>query len=289
MGEVGTDRIALPDGRSVGYMRWGRPGGRPMILFHGAPGARSFCPDAAVTEELGFDLVVLERPGYGLSSPHPARTMLSWAEDTMLAADALGWNDFHLVGFSTGGPHALACAVQDARRLRSLTVVSGARGPVDEHPGGYSPSDVGLVERARKDPAAAAAILARDEWCVSVVRDPGVLTEKESVSPEDAWVLDDEAALGVLESSARESVRQGVEGMVSDRLAQLLEWGFRLADVPADVTFFHAEKDVIEDAGDVELVTGKIRGATVRTWRSAGHLGIMRHWRDVLETARSSE
>jgi pimeloyl-ACP methyl ester carboxylesterase len=63
--------------------------------------------DAAVAS-LGIQYLVVDRPGFGGSDPHPGRTVTDFADDVEQLADALG--RFAVVGVSVGAPYALACA-----------------------------------------------------------------------------------------------------------------------------------------------------------------------------------
>ncbi len=110
-----TDTHRLPDGRTVAYTRCGDPDGAPVLVHHGTPGSRLFAAlldDAA--RDTGARLVVPDRPGYGGSSPPPTGWDWSdWRADCadLLAAESL--DDVATLGFSGGGPFALACARSD--------------------------------------------------------------------------------------------------------------------------------------------------------------------------------
>jgi pimeloyl-ACP methyl ester carboxylesterase len=79
----GTDQtIRLRDGRRLGYAEWGDPGGRPLLYFHGWPGARvegSLADEAAKAR--GVRLIAVDRPGMGLSDFQPRRTLVAWPDD----------------------------------------------------------------------------------------------------------------------------------------------------------------------------------------------------------------
>ena len=69
-------------GRAVGFAEWGDPDGRPVVAFHGGPGSRLMavgCEELA--DELGLRIVILERPGFGLSEYASDRTLLGWTDD----------------------------------------------------------------------------------------------------------------------------------------------------------------------------------------------------------------
>src|SRR4029453_3352204 len=78
----GADRVlTLRDGRALAHAEWGALQGRPLMLFHGRPGSRLFCPDEDATNAAGVRLITIDRPGYGRSDPNPGRTLLDWADD----------------------------------------------------------------------------------------------------------------------------------------------------------------------------------------------------------------
>ena len=131
--------VTLPDGRAMAYAEFGAPDGRPVFWFHGTPGGRwqipPDAPDAA--RQRGLRLIGIDRPGTGGSSHDPQRTLLSWARDLERVADALGIEQFAVIGLSGGGPYVLACAHELADRM-GVGVSLGGVGPTvgsDSAPG----------------------------------------------------------------------------------------------------------------------------------------------------------
>jgi pimeloyl-ACP methyl ester carboxylesterase len=117
--------VALSDGRRLGYGEYGTRGGKPVLLFHGYPGGRQFDQGHPVVDAGGW-LFVLERPGFGLSDAKPGRTVLDWPEDVAAFGDAFGFERFSVVGFSAGGPYALACGYAMPDRVSVVGLVCGA-------------------------------------------------------------------------------------------------------------------------------------------------------------------
>ena len=60
--------------------------------------------------DAGLRLVGIDRPGYGLSTPQPGRTIAGWVPDALAVAAHLGIDRFVTVGVSTGGAYALGVA-----------------------------------------------------------------------------------------------------------------------------------------------------------------------------------
>jgi len=82
--------FAHPDGRNIGYAQYGAPEGRAVFYLHGMPGSRI---EAAAFHDMatriGARVIAVDRPGYGLSSPQPNRTLLDHPKDIDKLADHL--------------------------------------------------------------------------------------------------------------------------------------------------------------------------------------------------------
>jgi pimeloyl-ACP methyl ester carboxylesterase len=63
-----------------------------------------------VLHGLGVRLITFDRPGYGESDRQEFRQVADVVPDVEAIADALGVEQFAVLGRSGGGPHALACA-----------------------------------------------------------------------------------------------------------------------------------------------------------------------------------
>jgi len=119
--------LATKDNRRLAYLEVGDPHGPLVIHNHGGPSSRleaRLFADAATKH--GLRLVCVDRPGIGQSSPQEARSYSGWADDLTAIADALGYREFGVTGWSEGGPWALAAAAYiDPARLRHVTSIAG--------------------------------------------------------------------------------------------------------------------------------------------------------------------
>ena len=116
--------IRLRDGRSLGYAEFGSPTGYPIFLFNGSV-SRLFYPlDDTFAISANARIITAERPGIGLSTFKPNRTILDWPTDLEELADALGLHQFAIAGASAGGPYAAACAFKLPHRVTALALVS---------------------------------------------------------------------------------------------------------------------------------------------------------------------
>ena len=122
-----TKTVATRDGRSLSYLEVGDPHGPLVIHNHGGPSSRfeaRFFADSVSKNRLR--LICVDRPGMGQSSPQKTRTYSGWAVDLITIADALGYHEFGVTGWSEGGPWALAAAAYiDPLRLRHVSSIAG--------------------------------------------------------------------------------------------------------------------------------------------------------------------
>ena len=125
---IGAAKIATKDGRDLAYLEVGDTQGPLVIHNHGGPSsrfeARLFAKSASKNR---LRLICVDRPGIGQSSPQKARSYFGWADDLTTIADALGYREFGVTGWSEGGPWALAAAAYiDPLRLRHVSSIAGA-------------------------------------------------------------------------------------------------------------------------------------------------------------------
>lgn len=100
----------LRDGRPVGWAEWGAVDGAPVVFCTGAGMSSSFGFGFAALRELGVRLVCVDRAGLGRSAPDPAKSFASYAADVAAVLSQLGVARPRALGFSQGGPFAVALA-----------------------------------------------------------------------------------------------------------------------------------------------------------------------------------
>ena len=109
---LSTETCVSEDGRKIAYTLCGDRDGFPVIVHHGTPGSRLFAAVLSdVASEHGVRLITPDRPGYGRSSPPPQDwTWRDWQTDLTELLHAEAIDRAALLGFSGGGPFALAAA-----------------------------------------------------------------------------------------------------------------------------------------------------------------------------------
>jgi pimeloyl-ACP methyl ester carboxylesterase len=103
--------VRLGDGRVLDVVSAGPASGDALFLHSGTPsGAVPYLHAVEVATARGLRYVRYARPGYADSTRQPGRSVADCAPDVAAIADALGLQRMYTIGWSGGGPHALACA-----------------------------------------------------------------------------------------------------------------------------------------------------------------------------------
>ncbi|MDQ1510467.1 MAG: hypothetical protein QOG50_2311, partial [Actinomycetota bacterium] len=127
MTDDGTwQQIQRGDGRVVELVSSGVVGDTTLVFHNGTPtAALLFAPLAECAARHGLSVVTFSRPGYAGSTAQPGRSVADVADDTAAVLDAVGADSFVTLGWSGGGPHALACAALLPERCRAAATLAG--------------------------------------------------------------------------------------------------------------------------------------------------------------------
>jgi pimeloyl-ACP methyl ester carboxylesterase len=110
--------------------------GTPLVMMHGGgPGASALANYRDNLEALaGFQVILPDQPGFGASYRPTAadldeRSITQITVDAMYQLlDALGIDEFHLLGNSLGGAAALGMAIAQPKRVRRLVLMAPGGG-----------------------------------------------------------------------------------------------------------------------------------------------------------------
>ena len=246
MGEL---QIAV-DGRSVMVRDMGDPQGAPVVYFHGTPGSRldvDFGADLA--QRVGVRVIAFDRPGYGRSDPASCSLELV-ARDVEAIVGRLGVGRFATLGWSGGGPFALAAAATLADRVTQVGV-SGGLAPADQMPGAQdalNENDLLALSYLPAEPTRAAQqFLAGNEELTTAMM--SVKDDEQAPWIDWMWgasdpdVVADQAARRTLSASFREALRQGPMAIAWDNVAFVGPWGVDLGKVACPVHLWFGDQD----------------------------------------------
>jgi pimeloyl-ACP methyl ester carboxylesterase len=270
--------LDLADGRSLEFVVTGPGDGMPLVLHHGTPSsAVVFEPWRESAAKHGLRLVMYSRPGYAGSSPRPGRTVADAAGDVAALLDALGAERFLTVGWSGGGPHALACAKLLPDRCGAAALVGGvAPYGADglDFLSGMGAENVEEFGAALEGKAALTGYLDTQAATLAHVQGSEMVAGfGDLVSDVDRASLTGEFA-EYLAESFRTALQTGTAGWRDDDLAFVTEWGFRLDDGQVPVAVWQGGQDRMVPYAHGEWLAEHVAGAEPHLFPDEGHLSL---------------
>jgi pimeloyl-ACP methyl ester carboxylesterase len=248
-------------------------------LFHvGTPNcATEFSLIKQPAEKLGIRLVCYSRPGYGESTEQPGRSVADTVADATTLLDHLGIDRFCTLGWSGGGPHALASAALLPERCQAAATLAGA-----------APYDVpGLDFLAGMDEAnveefnmALGGYDKLDSY-LRGLQGHFVDVTAESVVEGLSGLLsevDKQAMTGQLAeemaATFRRTMGAGVAGWRDDDLAFVKDWGFPLTDITVPVSVWQGEQDRMVPFAHGRWLADAIPDARPHLFADEGHISL---------------
>jgi pimeloyl-ACP methyl ester carboxylesterase len=284
--------ISMPDGRVIEILTDGPADGLPLVLHEGTPvGLALFQPTVQAAAVRGLRVVLPARPGYEGSTPRPGRRVADVAADVADVLTALGADTFLTLGWSGGGPHALACAaLLPGRCLAAASIAGvapyGVRGL--DWTAGMGPENVDEFAAALAGPAALTEFLQNAAPQLAGITGAQVGDALGGlVSPADKAALTGEYAEHMAKA-LKAALSSGIAGWRDDDLAFTRDWGFSLGwdtplgartllgpEVPAaPVAVWQGDQDRMVPYAHGEWLASNIRGAKAHLLPGEGHLTL---------------
>ena len=278
--------IELADGRSLDIQVSGPQDGTPLVMHHGTPGslARFRVIEEAVYGR-GLRLVTYSRAGYGASTRKPGRSVADIAADLEAVLDHIGAQHCLILGWSGGGPHALAsAALLPGRVLAATTLASVAPYDADglDFLAGMGEGNIeefGAAIAGEKEISAAL-----DEEAVQL-RDAATADVVESMStllPDvDRAALAGEAG-DELTAQMAEGLRLGASGWIDDDLAFVKPWGFAVEEITVPVFLWQGDKDLMVPFEHGRWLADRIPRSVAHLLPGEGHISIVLNHIDAI-------
>jgi pimeloyl-ACP methyl ester carboxylesterase len=266
-----SHRIPVPDARILAVDDYGPRDAPVVIAHHGTPSCRLDVPGGAATpDQIGVRVITFDRPGYGLSTDLPGRSVSDAAANARAICDALDIEQFATIGVSGGGPHALATAALLPDRVTKVCVSVGL-GPVEDPQfdlsAGMLPETLDELKAVRSGPGALRAFIAEHADPATGL-DPWI----EQLPRSDCEVLARPAVQAAEQAIATEWQRASIDGWVEDDLALFARpWGFAVADVAQPTLLLYGEADVLVPVSHGRALNRLIAGSRLVTIAGGGH------------------
>jgi pimeloyl-ACP methyl ester carboxylesterase len=280
------------DGRDLEVLRHGPRSAYPLVFHVGTPNAPDDFPllDDAV-DGRGWQLIMYARPGYAGSTRREGRTVADAAADVAAILDAFGLGRFATIGWSGGGPHALACAALLADRCDAAATMAGVA-PYDADGldflagmGRENIEEFGVAARSRDELEAMLV-----EWAAGMAQiTPAGIGESlgDLVDDVDRTALTGPLA-DVMARMIRRAVSTGHAGWLDDDLAFVRPWGFDVADIAVPVAVWQGARDRMVPFSHGEWLAARIPGARAHLYDDQGHISLARDLPRILASLSGS-
>jgi pimeloyl-ACP methyl ester carboxylesterase len=261
---------------NVSFTRRGTPGGHPAVFFHGWPSSnREQFASGELLTRLHLDWFSLNRPGYGETVWHQNHSLLDWPSRVAAWADEQRLDRFHLVGYSGGGPFAMACARQIPERIQSLTLIAS----LAPQNGPWTRTHRLLLRRTPALTHAGFRLLGvyRNRFPHRFAR-----RSLQALHPKDQDLLNGLDFYPTLLEVQAEAFAQGTAHLVRD--LQLYEgaWGFDPAEIQVPTRVYVGGDDVQVPAACSHWLAQRIPNAQLTVYPGEAHYIPFTHAEEIL-------
>lgn len=285
--------VTTSDGRTLEVMTGGDPDGFGWLYHSGSPSAAvPFAPIDEAARRLGLRMVTFSRAGYGSSTPRPQPAaggpgprVVDDVADSVAILDHLGIEEFVTLGWSGGGPRALACAALLPTRCRAAASLAGVA-PYDAEGLGWL--DAMAAENVDEYTAAAAGAQVYGDYLtreflpvLDTSPDELAAAMGDLVTPVDVATLDGDFA-AYLSQSFQRAGAQGVVGVRDDGLAAVSPWGFDIADITLPVSIWQGRQDAMVPYAHGAWLAEHVPGAQGHLFEDEGHLSLVMRMEEIL-------
>ena len=282
--------VTLRSGRRLGVVMYGNPDGLPVLALHGAPASRLMFDVAdAPARACGVRLIAFDRPGYGLSPLDYGATLKTRTEVFAELPDALGLNQFSILGVSGGGPYAVALAAHLGDRVSGLALVSPL-GPVADVTYRSAPEPVSISYSHR----VFFLDLPRHPWLLRANAEVAIRSFRAAprffasafahlLPKADREIVAREEVVRSMIDMTLEATCHGIQGGIADLEIYSEPWHVDYAKVTARSRLWQGSEDAIVPA-HVALELGRlIPGCEITRLDGAGHFWIYDTIPDLLK------
>jgi pimeloyl-ACP methyl ester carboxylesterase len=235
---------AVPNGR-IAYQEYGS-GSRDMLIFHGLMGSSWLTPEwIRAIEEYDYRCVVLERPGYGDSSPIAMETVSDWFAIIAAVVDSLRIHKATVVGVSAGAVYAYASAYGAQESFTEAWILAGVPAVYLDRVMRHYPDDaregyarfLHNTQETTQDYYAAGV----DAFLASMPPDP-----------DRHW-----------QNSLNDARANRCFGPAQESRLQITPWGFDPSEIRQPIKLWHAEQDKMVPYGGAKEMAAICPTATL--------------------------
>ncbi len=268
---------------AVSWIERGDPSGRPLLHFHGWPSSRleQFAEEDLLKKHK-LRWFSLDRPGYGETTFHPQHTFKNWAATVDQWATDQCLDQFHVLGFSGGGPFAQSIAAHLPHRTLSLNLIASLSpfGPdFLNHPPPWKGPANGILNHA---PSLAISVFQLFNLYRKINPLAYERMQLSNLHPLDQKILNRPETLERFAKSHAESMRQGVRHIIEDLLLYKSNWDFNHDSITCPTRIYVGTADIQVPPECSKWLAKRISGATLTEYPNEAHYIAHLHADEIL-------
>jgi pimeloyl-ACP methyl ester carboxylesterase len=281
-------QFKLKDGRELEILDNGINSDQAIIFHHGTPGHAtawlSWLDEAAAA---GVRALSYSRAGYGTSDRNPGRSVISINSDIAQVLDGKGINKFVAIGWSGGGPHALANTFEP-RNVGAISLAGV---------GAFGVDDLNFLEgMGPENHDEFGAALKGEAVITQWMNDNAVAMKNVSgndireafgglIGDADKEVLEG-ATADAMAATMRSGLAVSFDGWIDDDLVFIKHWGFDLAAITKPVILWQGDQDLMVPHAHSYWLEKHIPTAKLTFIPGHGHISLGEKYRpEILKQA----
>jgi pimeloyl-ACP methyl ester carboxylesterase/DNA-binding CsgD family transcriptional regulator len=281
--QAAENTMTLPDGRILSWYEYGHPRGRPVLALENIG---SSIPDHALHDlwyrQHKLRVIVVVRPGYGLSTARPNFQFRDLAPDLRALCQQLRIERPIMASYCCGGSYALCAAALDPELFERIGLLASTV-PI-EH---FELHKLDRLHRMflqlfRRDPRL--FVLIGRLALRGVQRSPEKYFRylAKGLKDRDHELLTDPEILQQIIRQQRLRHFQGSRMVIEEYLNLQRPWGVDLAQIRVPTLIWHGEDDAIISIGSARSMAACIPGAAFRALPGHGRFMVFDVWREFI-------
>ena len=281
-------QFKLKDGRELEILDNGINSDQAIIFHHGTPGhATAWLSWLAEAAAAGVRALSYSRAGYGTSDRNPGRSVISINSDIAQVLDGKGINKFVAIGWSGGGPHALANTFEP-RNVGAISLAGV---------GAFGVDDLNFLEgMGPENHDEFGAALKGEAVITQWMNDNAVAMKNVSgndireafgglIGDADKEVLEG-ATADAMAATMRSGLAVSFDGWIDDDLVFIKHWGFDLAAITKPVILWQGDQDLMVPHAHSYWLEKHIPTAKLTFIPGHGHISLGEKYRpEILKQA----
>jgi len=272
-----SNALKLSDGRVLEYIDNGVLSKSALILHHGTPTSMTVWNTWLVAAaEKGIRTIAFTRPGYAGSDRKIGHRVIDSIDDLEEILNQLEVENFVSIGWSGGGPYALASGL--LKRCCGVQLIASVSPYDAEDFDWFQDLTPEMVEETKISARSLEDCLAFKEGYYTELRDmtaEQLLVEYEKRSSFKAFESAYREFSNDLCFSMHDALRDGPIGYADDEYAFFQNWGFKTKDVIVPVVIWHGLDDKSVSPHMARWLNANIQNPTLELLEGQHHGSIM--------------